>query len=87
VTITNTGDAPLSITGSALSGANAADFTVGSDGCTGQSVPASGSCTAEIAMTPRGAGLRTAQLAFTDNASGSPHTRSRCAVSGSIEPS
>jgi hypothetical protein len=91
VTITNTGDAPLSITRASFSGANAADFSLASDACTGQSVPVAGSCMADIEMTPHRAGLRTAQLAFTDNASGSPHTLSlsgvgldRAALTGTV---
>jgi len=74
VRITNTGAGRLLISGSALSGAGAGEFALGADGCTGQSVAPSASCTVRVTFTPSVRGTANTQLAFADNASGSPHT-------------
>ena len=74
ITLTNAGSGALTISGSALSGGQASDFTLGADRCTGQVVAAGATCAVTVNFLPPAAGLRTAQLAFTDNASGSPHT-------------
>jgi hypothetical protein len=74
LTITNTGNAPLQITSSAISGAQPGDYNVSADDCTGQAISAGASCRTGVTFAPRAEGARTAQLAFTDNASGSPHT-------------
>jgi hypothetical protein len=71
VTLTNTGNAALSITGMAVAGSNAEDFGDPADTC-GSSVAAGGNCTIGVTFTPSVAGLRTATLSITDNASGSP---------------
>ena len=70
LTLTNTGSGSLTINASAITG----DFTLGPDGCTGQVVVAGATCTATVNFRPQAAGARRAQLAFTDDASGSPHT-------------
>ncbi len=72
--ITNTGTGALSLSGSGISGPAARDFTLSADACTGQTVGAGASCTVNVTFMPSAAGARSAQLAFTDNASGSPHT-------------
>ncbi len=74
VRITNTGTAALSISGSAIAGTMAGDFRLSADGCSGQSVAPGASCTVNVTFTPAASGAATAQLAFTDTASGSPHT-------------
>jgi DNA-binding beta-propeller fold protein YncE len=74
LTITNTGNAPLVISGSAISGPQAGDFKLTADNCTGRTFAAGASCTAGVAYTPTAGGASNAQVAFTDNASGSPHT-------------
>ncbi len=74
IRITNTGAGPLVISSSKLSGADASDFTVSNDSCTGQTIDAGHDCAAQITFAPSEPGTRTATLAFTDNASGSPHT-------------
>ena len=70
VTLNNTGNAALSITSIAFTGANATDFTQ-VDTC-GASVAAGGNCTIAILFTPSATGTRVASLSITDNASGSP---------------
>jgi YVTN family beta-propeller protein len=74
ITMTDTGNAPLSIASSALGGAQASEFHKGTDGCTGQTIQAGGSCSAQITFAPTAGGTANAEIAFTDNASGSPHT-------------
>lgn len=74
VTMTNSGSAPLVISSTSLGGADAGDFHVNSDGCGGATVAPGASCTAMVTFAPSATGARTAQIAFTDNASGSPHT-------------
>jgi YVTN family beta-propeller protein len=74
LTLTNTGNGPLRILSSQITGPAANDFKLSTDTCSGQIVPASGTCAATITFTPAAVGGRSAQLAFSDNASGSPHT-------------
>jgi YVTN family beta-propeller protein len=71
--ISNTGNAPLTITASGLSGLGASGFARTSDGCTGATIPAGASCSVVVSFTPLSSGAFSAQLAFVDNASGSPH--------------
>jgi hypothetical protein len=72
ITLTNTGNATLSITSLALTGSNAGDFTQ-TNTC-GSSVAAGANCTLSITFTPAASGSRTASVAITDNAAGSPQT-------------
>lgn len=74
VTLSNPGTAPLTIGTLAVSGAQAAEFQIASGGtCTaGASVAASGSCTVRITFAPTATGARSASLAITHDASGSP---------------
>jgi YVTN family beta-propeller protein len=73
VTLTNTGNATLSITNIGVTGANSGDFAQ-SNNC-GNSVAAnSGSCTINVTFTPTATGTRTGAVTITDNAAGSPHS-------------
>ena len=72
VTIENTGEAPLDVTGVQVVGAQAPAFAVPSDGCSGQSVSPGDSCKVGILFSPELAGSNTASLSVTDNASDSP---------------
>jgi hypothetical protein len=72
VTVTNTGNAALSIAGITLTGTNAGDFAQ-TNAC-GSSVTGGASCTISVTFTPSASGSRTASLSITDNASGSPQT-------------
>jgi trimeric autotransporter adhesin len=74
VTVSNTGNAPLSISALNLSGAQAAEFQMasGTTCVAGGSVAANTSCVLKVVFTPTAVGLRTASLALTHNASGSP---------------
>jgi hypothetical protein len=79
VTVTNTGNASLSITAApSISGANAADFAVaaGTTCTNGATVAANASCVINITFTPPAgaSGSQAATLTITDNAAGSPQT-------------
>jgi hypothetical protein len=72
VTLSNTGNAPLNITGTgiSISGANAADYSQ-TNAC-GMSVAVSGDCMISVTFTPSlSTGAETATLNVMDNASGS----------------
>jgi hypothetical protein len=72
VTLSNTGNATLSITSIAVTGTNASDFAQ-TNTC-GSSVTAGAKCTIAVLFTPSALGTRTAALSISDNASGSPQT-------------
>jgi len=73
VTISNTGLGTLLITGLAITGANAADFSFTAAGLP-ITVNPNGSTTVNVTFTPMLTGSRTATLALTDNAGSSPQT-------------
>jgi len=72
LTLSNTGNAALSITSLALTGTNASDFAQ-TNNCAA-SVAAGTNCTISVTFTPSASGSRTASVSITDNASGSPQT-------------
>ncbi len=80
ITVTNSGQAALVISSAVLAGANTRDYKITGDTCAHHTIAAGASCSTTLAFTPGGTGARTAQLAYADNASGSPHT---IALSGS----
>jgi len=72
VTLSNTGNAALSLSSIAITGANAGDFAQ-TNTC-GNSVGAGGSCTISVMFTPTASGSRAASVTIADNAAGSPQT-------------
>ena len=72
VTVTNTGTAALTISGVAVSGANASSFAETTT-C-GSVLAAGGSCAVSVTFTPAAAGAASAAVSITDNASGSPQS-------------
>lgn len=76
VTITSSGVGDLHITGVALSGANASDYAITSDGCSNTTVPAGSSCQLKATFHPSAMGARVAALVVTDNALDSPQSAS-----------
>jgi Beta-propeller repeat/Abnormal spindle-like microcephaly-assoc'd, ASPM-SPD-2-Hydin/Cep192 domain 4 len=74
ITLTNVGDASLSISGISLTGTNASDFTTSGDTCSGTTITPNGSCTVSVTFMPSATDARTATLAITDNTSTSPGT-------------
>ncbi len=79
VTLTNSGNAPLSIASVSVGGPQAASFALSANACPA-ALAAGASCTASVVFHPRAPGAASAQLAFTDNASGSPHVLSLSGV-------
>ena len=83
MTLSNTGNASLSISSIAIGGANSGDFAQ-TNNC-GSSVAAGANCAISVTFTPAAAGSRSASLAITDNASSSPQTVSLTGT-GSQQP-
>jgi len=81
ITLSNSGDAALSVTSITVSGANASDFAE-TNNC-GSSVAASANCKISVTFKPAAAGARTAAVTVTDNASGSPQSVSLSGTGGS----
>ena len=85
ITVTNSSSGAyagaLTVTSVSKSGANAGDFALKGDTCTGVSVASQGTCAFQMVFQPApgatcgaGGGARSATLRLTDNAPGSPHT-------------
>jgi hypothetical protein len=72
VTLSNTGNAALSITSLTVKGTNGSSFAQANT-C-GSSVAAGATCTVSVKFAPSATGSSTASLSITDNASGSPQT-------------
>ncbi len=84
VTLTNSGGAPLLIMSATLSGPQAASFTLSANGCPPGGLAPGTSCSATVVFHPSAGGGASAQLAFTDNASGSPHVVSLSGVASTL---
>lgn len=74
ITLSNTGNAALSITSISITGTNSGDFSE-TNTC-GTSVAQSATCTITVVFNPTAAGNRTASISIADNATGSPQTAS-----------
>ncbi len=76
VTATNTGSAYLIFgTGAvSISGTNAGDFAIVSDGCSGQKIAPGLTCAVSVAFKPSAVAAESASIGFADNAAGSPQT-------------
>jgi hypothetical protein len=74
VTLSNSGNAALTITSISLTGTNSGDFAQ-TNNC-GTSLAAGNSCTISVTFSPIAAGTRQATISVVDNASGSPQTAS-----------
>lgn len=72
VTLSNSGNAVLTINSIGIAGANAGDF--GQTNNCGSSLAAATSCTINATFSPTAAGTRTASVSISDNASGSPQS-------------
>ncbi len=69
ITVMNVGAQALSIRGATLTGANAADFTLGADACDGVTLALRQECTITVSFRPAGEGAASATLTLTDNES------------------
>lgn len=74
VTVTNTGGADLVVVAVTTGGANASEFTVAADGCTGTTVAPGSSCTFDVAFAPTSVGPAPASVAIADDAADSPQS-------------
>jgi uncharacterized membrane protein len=72
VTLTNSGNAALSITGISVAGTNPGDFRQ-TNSC-GSSLVAGGNCSIDLTFTPTATGSRSATLSVGDNATGNPQS-------------
>jgi hypothetical protein len=71
-TITNTGNATLTVGTASISGVNAGDFTITADTCSGASLAPAATCTVALSATPTAAGHRNANLSVPSNDPASP---------------
>lgn len=74
VTLTSAGTGNLVITTVGLTGANPAEFAIGTDTCSGATLAPKATCTVEVTFTPAAVGDFSAGLTFTDDAGDSPQT-------------
>jgi mono/diheme cytochrome c family protein len=72
VMLSNTGNAPLGITDLKIGGANATDFSQTHDCPVGSSLPAGANCSISVRFAATATGTRSATVALTSNAAGSP---------------
>ncbi|WP_161571126.1 beta strand repeat-containing protein [Granulicella sibirica] len=80
ITFSNTGNAPLALASVALSGTNAADFSL-FNSC-GTSVGAGDSCVVVVFFTPSATGARSAIITLTDNTGNVTGSKQTIALSG-----
>ncbi len=57
-TVTNNGGSATGVLASSLSGANAAEFTIVLDNCSGVALPVAATCTVSVSFAPTSLGLR-----------------------------
>ncbi len=74
LTISNRGQAVLTMTRADLAGADAADFAVTRDGCSGRQLARDETCGLLVAFRPTARGRRAATLALEGDASNAPQT-------------
>lgn len=85
VTLTNSGDSPLSVTDIRIEGQNRRDFRLIGSRCVGD-LPPSKSCTMVINFRPTASGPLAANLVITDNSPGSPQTMTLSGGGGAVAP-
>jgi hypothetical protein len=76
IRVTDSGDAPLTISAADLTGADAGDFAIpgGGDSCSGTTIDPGASCTVDVTFSPNTTGSKSAALRITDSAKDSPQT-------------
>ena len=84
MTLQNTGTAPLDLRSLTIAGANAAEFALAADGCSGSLLQPGDICTLNLRFTPAAVGTRSASLIVLDDAADSPQSISL--VGTGIEP-
>ena len=86
VTVSNSGNASLSVSTAVLGGTNPGDYAKLTDGCSNATVSAGSGCTVSVTFSPSLAGTRAATLTITDNAAGSPRTVTITGTGASATP-
>ena len=74
VTLTNTGNADLTISAVTIGGTSASDFAKSDDTCTGATVTPNGTCMVSVTFTPTLTGARYGSITITDDAADNPQT-------------
>jgi hypothetical protein len=74
VTVSNTTNSTLPITGISIVGTNPKNFIHSADTCTGKTLGPNGTCTIRVEFTPSAAGQRTALLQVRDSGPITPHS-------------
>ncbi|MEW6354015.1 MAG: S8 family serine peptidase [Pseudomonadota bacterium] len=72
LTNTNTASTALGIGAASISGANATDFTLSTNTCSGATLAPRAQCAISVVFKPTAAGVRTAQVTVAGNAANSP---------------
>jgi hypothetical protein len=74
VMVMNNGSAGLAVSAAGVSGANAGDFAISANSCSGATVAVNTTCSVSVTFTPSTTGAETASLQFTDNSPSSPQS-------------
>lgn len=83
VTITDSGEGPLQITGETFAGADPGDFLIGASNCGGQ-IPPGASCELQVRFAPQGSGAREATLQIESNDPNSPASIALTGTGGAL---
>jgi Domain of unknown function (DUF1929)/Legume lectin domain/Glyoxal oxidase N-terminus/PKD domain/Quinohemoprotein amine dehydrogenase, alpha subunit domain III len=83
IVISNSGNAPLHISGVVFGGANVSDFVNPSSPCVGMPIAPNASCSITVTFAPLGVGTRTETVTITDDAPNSPQAFT---VNGTASP-
>lgn len=70
VTVTNTGNAAVTVNAVSITGTDAGDFTITATDCNGTALAKDATCTVNVAFDPTARGARSATLTITPNAGG-----------------
>jgi hypothetical protein len=86
VTLTNTGITPLTINSLDVAGADASDFAIDSENCTGVTLNANDSCTLTVNFTPSATGNRSAGIVVHHTGLNDPFTLPLRGVGSAAQP-
>jgi hypothetical protein len=82
VTVTNTGNSPLSIATAAIGGSASGAISKTTDTCTNATLAASASCSVDVGFKPTAPGAETATLTLTDNSRNTTGSTQAVTVTG-----
>jgi hypothetical protein len=83
IVISNSGNAPLHISGVVFGGANVSEFVNPSNPCVGTAIAPNANCSISVTFAPLGVGTRTETVTITDDAANSPQAFT---VNGTASP-